>query len=71
MHKISVSNHNAKEVCENDEEDNGLSKHGEEEGLLGLLGVGVGWDISISSIESVLLVNPNEVAEIPNAKKDY
>jgi hypothetical protein len=41
MHILGVCGSDAKEVSEETEEDDGLSKHGEEEVLLVLLGIDV------------------------------
>lgn len=67
LHVVCVSVADADEVGIGGADDGGLSEHDEEVELLGLLGVDVLLWITHSRVDGVALVNPNVVAEDPDA----
>ena len=67
LHVICVSVGNADEVGIGGADDGGLGKDDKEVELLGLLGVNVVLWITHSGVDGVALVNPNVVAENPDA----
>jgi len=71
MHVCRVSGSNTEEISEHAEHEHSLSKHGENEVLLVLLCVDIGWNISHTGVELVFLVNENKVDQIPRSKKEY
>ena len=60
---------NADEVGEVNHKDNSLGKHGEDPGLLWLLGIGVCWDITHAGVEWIFLVDADEVDGIPDSNE--
>ena len=67
LHVVCVSVADADEVGVGSAENGGLSKDDEQVELLGLLGVDVVLWITHAGVDGVALVNPNVVAENPDA----
>jgi len=67
LHVIGVSVGNADEISVGSADDGGLGEDNEEVELLGLLGVNVLLWITHSGVDGVTLVNPNVVADDPDA----
>ena len=67
LHVVSVSVANAEEVSVGSAEDGGLSEHNEKVELLRLLSVDVGLWITHSRVDGVTLVDPDVVADDPDA----
>lgn len=67
LHVVGVSVGNADEISVGGADHGGLGEHNEEVELLGLLGVNVVLWITHSGVDGVALVNPNVVAENPDA----
>jgi len=68
-HTVPVSGGNTDEVGEEEHKNDGFCEHGENPGLLWLLGVDISWDVTHSSVEFVLLVNEYEVDQVPDSNQ--